>query len=212
MKLTSHGCSFTYGSDLSSSSMAWPALVAQHLGYDYACTAWPGIGNLRIMESVLLHADQSDMCVINWTWIDRFDCVDIQDESWYTIRPALDHVHAEHYYRNYHSQYRDMLTNLSYISTAISFLEDNKIPFLMTNIDNLLYETVQPRWHPPAAVTYLQQKIGPYLRDFEGKNFLDWSRSHNFAVSKSWHPLEQAHCAAAALMLPVIKDLLHIEK
>lgn len=204
MKLTSHGCSFIYGSELPSPALSWPSLVARHIGYDYLCTAWPGIGNLQIMESILLHADKGDLCVVNWTWIDRFDYVDIQDESWQTLRPSVDDDRAGFYYRNLHGQYRDILTNLSYISTAISFLLDKQIPFLMTYMDNLLYETVDPRWHTPNAVWYLQQKTRPYLRDFEGKNFLDWSRSQGFEISEFLHPLEPAHAAAAALMTPVI--------
>ena len=99
MKLTSHGCSFIYGCELSSPSLSWPALVARRLGYDSQCYAVPGSGNLQIMESVMLHAHPSDLCVINWTWLDRFDFVDTRDESWQTLRPALDHEHAEFYYR-----------------------------------------------------------------------------------------------------------------
>jgi len=209
MKLTSHGCSFVYGSELSSPSLSWPALIARHFGYDHVCSAVPGSGNLQILESVLLHADKGDLCVVNWTWIDRFDFVDTRDESWQTLRPILDHDHAEFYYRNLHGQYRDMLTNLIYISTAICFLQDKQIPFLMTYMDNLLYDIVNPGWHQSEAVSYLQQKVRPYLHDFEGKNFLDWSREQGFAISEAWHPLESAHAAAATLLIPVIDAILH---
>lgn len=208
MQLTSHGCSFVYGSELSSPSISWPALLARHLGYDYVCTAVPGSGNLQIMESVLLHADNSDLCVINWTWIDRFDFVDSRDESWQTLRPILDHDHAEFYYRNLHGQYRDMLTNLVYILAAISFLQDKKIPFLMTYMDKLLYDNVHPGWHQAEAVLYLQQKVHPHLHDFEGRNFLEWSRDHRFEISKTWHPLDLAHAAAAKHMAPIIDAIL----
>jgi len=209
MKLTSHGCSFVYGCELSSPDLSWPALVADHLGYDYLCTAVPGSGNLQIMESVLSHADQGNLCLINWTWTDRFDYVDVRDESWQTLRPALDHDHAEYYYRNLHGQYRDMLTNLVYISTAISFLEQCRIPFIMTYMDHVLFEPVNPSWHQPHAVVYLQQKISPHMQDFDGMNFLDWSRRHGFAISETWHPLDQAHAAAANHMTPVIDAILH---
>jgi len=208
MQLTSHGCSFVYGSELSSPSLSWPALVAQHLGYDYVCTATPGSGNLQIMESVLLHADRGDLCVINWTWIDRFDFVDNLDESWQTLRPVLDHEHAEYYFRNLHGQYRDILTNLAYISTAISFLQNRRVPFVMTYMDNLLFERVRPEWHQPDAVNYLQRLVFPHMKDFDGMNFLEWSRKNSFDVSETWHPLEQAHAAAAGLMAPAIDAIL----
>lgn len=209
MKLISHGCSFIYGCELASPYLSWPALVAQHIGYDYECHAVPGSGNLQIMESVLIAAAKGDFCVINWTWIDRFDYIDVQHESWNTLRPALDNDHAGYYYRHLHAQYRDMLTSLSYIATAVSFLLANRVPFLMTYMDDLLFDIVNPQWHPPEGVNYLQQVVRPYLKAFDGMNFLDWSRKHSFAISDSWHPLEQAHAGAAALMLPVIDAILH---
>jgi hypothetical protein len=204
MKLTSHGCSFVYGSELSSPSLSWPALVAQNLGYDHVCWAVPGSGNLQIMESVLSHADKGDLCMVNWTWIDRFDYVDIQDESWQTLRPIFDHDHAEYYYRHLHGQYRDMLTNLVYISTAINFLKHRGIPFVMTYMDSVLFEQVNPSWHQPDAVTYLQQQVSTNMRNFDGLNFLDWSRINGFEISETWHPLDQAHAAAANYMLPLL--------
>jgi hypothetical protein len=209
MKLTSHGCSFVYGSELSSPSLAWPALIAQNLSYEYQRCAVPGSGNLQIMESVLQHAGEADFCVVNWTWIDRFDYVSTDDESWQTLRPVLDTKHADYYYRHLHSQYRDMLTNLIYISNAISFLSQQRIPFLMTYMDHLLFESVREEWHVPHAVTFLQQKVRPYMTDFNGWNFLDWSRHNGFDVSASWHPLERAHAAAAKLMWPIIYAILH---
>jgi hypothetical protein len=208
MKLTSHGCSFVYGSELSSPCRSWPALIANQLGYDYDCYAVPGSGNLQIMESVMLNAGQSSLCVVNWTWLDRFDFVNTQDESWQTLRPALDHDHAEFYYRHLHSQYRDILTNLVYILTTISFLTHKRIPFVMTYMDNLLFDWVQPEWHPTQAVWYLQQQVRPHLDNFDGQNFLDWSRSHGFEVSAAWHPLDRAHAAAAAHLLPIIDAIL----
>jgi len=209
MKLKSFGCSFVYGSELSSPLLSWPALLSQDIGRDYQCLAVPGCGNLQIMESVLLHASHTDFCVINWTWIDRFDFVNAADESWHTVRPALDHEHADYYYRHLHGQYRDMLTNLVYIHTAMDFLGAQKIPYIMTYMDSLLFATVQPEWHAPNAVTYLQQRVKSHLQDFDGQNFLDWSRRQAFAVSPSWHPLEEAHAAAAKLMLPAIDAILH---
>lgn len=208
MKLSSHGCSFIYGSDLPAPSLSWPSLIAQDLGYDHDCHARPGIGNLQIMESVLLNAETSNLCLINWSWIDRFDFINTTDESWHTLRPILDHDHAELYYRHLHSQYRDMLSNLGYISIAIDFLQERQIPFLMTFMDYLLFDIVLSHWHQPHAIEYLQQRVRPHMTDFESKNFLDWSRDKGFDISDKWHPLEQAHRAAADHMLPVIDAIL----
>ena len=209
MKLRSFGCSFVYGTDLSSPMRTWPALMSQQLGLGYQCHAEPGLGNLQIMESILRHSDPDSICVINWTWIDRFDFVDISNESWQTLRPALDHKHAEYYYRNLHAQYRDMITNLVYIKTAIDFLQEKDCAFIMTAMDDLLFEKVRKEWHDPSAVDYLQKSIRPFLKDFDGKNFLDWSRWKNFAVSDRWHPLEDAHRSAADFWMPSVENLIY---
>jgi hypothetical protein len=45
---------------------------------------------------------------------------------------------------------------------------------------------------------------------FEGKNFLDWSYSHGFAVTQpGLHPLEEAHAAACDLWQPVYAQALN---
>jgi hypothetical protein len=46
-------------------------------------------------------------------------------------------------------------------------------------------------------VTYLQDQVRNNLKDFDGKNFLDWSRNRGYEISERWHPLEQAHIQAA---------------
>ncbi len=208
MILRSFGCSFIYGTDLRSPSLTWPSLIAQDLGMGYECHACPGSGNLQIMESILRYTNPGDVCIINWTWIDRFDFVDTKDESWQTLRPALDHDHAEYYYRNLHGQYRDMLASLIYIKTALDFLQHKGCRFLMTAMDDLLFEKVQKGWHDPAAIDYLQERLIPYISDFSGENFLSWSKNNRFAVSELWHPLEDAHRAAADYMMPAIDAIL----
>lgn len=208
MILRSFGCSFIYGTDLSSPARTWPRLIASNLGLPYQCHAWPGIGNLQIMESILRSVQPGDLCIVNWTWIDRFDFVDSTQELWHTLRPALDHDHAAYYYRHLHSQYRDMLTNLIYIKTAVDFLQVQDCGFLMTAMDSLLFECVQAEWHDPAATNYLQQQVKPHIKDFDGLDFLNWSRGRGFAVSESWHPLEQAHGAAADYFIDAIRRII----
>lgn len=203
MTLHSFGCSFIYGSDLDSPSLTWPSLMARELGCHHICHAVPGAGNLQIMESVLQNYQPGDICIVGWTWIDRFDFVDISDESWQTLRPALDHQHADFYYRNLHSQYRDMLTNLCYIKTVIDTLGDSN--YIMTALDYLLFEEVNPNWHQPNAVSKLQNLVKPHIKDFGGKNFLDWSRDRGFDISEKWHPLEDAHKAAADYFIDAIR-------
>ena len=217
MKLKSFGCSFVYGSDLPDpgdlaepSHLTWPAQIAQASGLTYECLAWPGIGNFRILCDVISQASLRDpaIFVINWTWIDRFDFVDDQ-EHWQTVLPGQHCDRSEAYFRHFNSHIKDMMISVHNIYTAIAMLQQQQVPFVMTYMDYNILSVLDPNYHDPRYLSVMQQKIRPFLMDFEGMNFLDWSRRQEFAVSPSWHPLEEAHAAAAKLMLPAIDAILH---
>jgi hypothetical protein len=230
MNLKSFGCSFIFGTDLAddgsgepytkSSQLTWPALLAKDLGFEYCCYARPGSGNLRILEKVLTQASDStsnNLFVIGWTWIDRFDyTVDSTGRDhlydlancnlWRTVMPVDTDARAKNYYRDLHSQYRDKLASLTYIQTAVSMLQTRKIPFVMTYMDELLFET---QWHANPAIVELQNSIRPYMTKFEDQTFLDWSKKQGFPISKTLHPLEDAHQAAFELIRPKVDTILH---
>lgn len=206
MKIKAFGCSFIYGTDLDDRQNVWPCQIAARLGVEFENHAQGGIGNLRILHSLLSAADTNDICVINFTWIDRHDYVDAQDQ-WQTLTPTTDSSLATCYYRDLHSQYRDMLANLLLVKSAIDFLNQNKIPFLITYMDKLLLEHVLPVWHPGPAIARLQQSVAPYLHDFDGMTFLEWSRAKGYPESATWHPLDQAHSAAADFMFDRVQKL-----
>lgn len=219
MILKSFGCSFIFGTDLAddgrgepyarSSQLTWPALLAQHHGYEHQCHARPGSGNLRILEKILSIATAGPAYfVIGWTWIDRFDYTipptgndhrydRAGTELWRTVMPINTDSRAIHYYRDLHSQFRDKLSNLVYIKTAIDTLKQKQIPFIMTYQDELLFET---EWHISPAVVDLQEYIRPYMTKFEGLTFLDWARKKGHPISDTLHPLEQAHQGAFELI------------
>lgn len=200
MKVKSFGCSFVYGNELSDcvdspSELTWPALVAKHLGLDYNCHAAPGVGNLFILQSILSQIDcEPAIYIVNWSWIDRFDYLDSYDNRWLTLRPNETGAAARTYYRDLHSQYRDKLTNLIYVQTAVEALIAKQQKFVMTAMDNLLFET---EWHCDHVIQRLQNSISSHIKSFDGYSFLDWSRQHCFPESSLWHPLDQAHRAAA---------------
>jgi len=211
-QIKSFGCSFIYGSDLkdaelvrlhtaraggyhaTASQHTWPAKLAQQLDRDYQCYARPGSGNLQILNTVLNQVNHAkDSCfVIGWSWIDRFDYTD-QNDDWNTLLPGQDTANSQMYYRYLHSQYKDKLTTLTYILTAITVLKQMRIPFVMTYMDDLLLEK---EWHSTDATVQLQQQVLPHLTNFEGKTFLNWARDHDFPVGDQLHPLEAAHQAA----------------
>lgn len=221
MNLHSFGCSFILGSDLADqredfpSFNTWPALVAKNLGHNYHCHAFAGIGNLRILEQILYHAQdpRDKIFVISWTWIDRFDYVSqyqgiyqgMSRQGWHTIVPNDHSDLSQNYYKNLHSQYRDKLTTLIYVDLTIKTLTQQQIPFVMTYLDPLLIEQdtkVMP------VLQGLENQIRPWLFDFDGQGFYDWSRSQGFEISAAWHPLESAHRAASGYVLDRWQDLI----
>jgi hypothetical protein len=216
MNLKSFGCSLIFGSELhdvgrnglyaNGSNFTWPAIMAKHYGYTYNTYARPGAGNLQIFErmaSQLAGTINTDtLCVIGWSFTDRFDyCIKNSPwpgMPWATIIPIDEDDRAIVYYRDLHSELRDKLTSLMYIKLAIDLLKEKKIPFIMTYMDHLLFDT---RWNTTPAVTDLQDYVKPYMTTFDGLNFGEWSRKNNFPVSKIGHPLEQAHQVAAEYMI-----------
>ena len=217
-KLKSFGCSFVFGSELHDvglehpllypSNNTWPALIAKKLNVKHQCHALPGQGNFKIYCDILANSYCNDdsIYVINWTWIDRFDYVDFQ-ENWQTLRPAQENEIQEFYYRNLHSQLQDIIANASWIVSAAEHLTSLGCPFVMTYMDQNLLTPIDPNWHDPRYLEILQQKLSKILVNFEGMNFLDWSKKNSYPISQDWHPLEAAHQAAAAYWLPQIQSL-----
>lgn len=218
MRLQSFGCSFIFGSDLADdgrglehptpSNLTWPALMAGQLDLEYVCHARPGAGNLQIAERILtkMVGSQDSVFVIGWTWIDRFDYTNsaitndpilARWDNWRTIVPMDESNLAQTYYRGLHSEYRDKLTTLMTIKLVIDTLNQRGIRFIMTFMDHLLFDQ---KWNHTPAVIELQEYVRPYMQDFEGKNFLDWSRGRGYEISPTWHPLEPAHEAASHIM------------
>jgi hypothetical protein len=219
MILGAFGDSFLFGSDLidcgndfiqQPSNLTWPSLSAKKLNIDYFCYAVPGIGNKIIADDVLraIYTHKNNMLyVINWTWIDRFDYININQthELWQTIRPTFDTTLSKQYYKHYHSELNDKISNLMYITNVLNLLLKFNCKFIMTYMDYLLFDS---KWHASTSVQLMQSECNNYLQLFEQYNFLDWSKKQNFPVSEKWHPMEQAHLAASKLWLPVYKQLL----
>jgi hypothetical protein len=210
MKLKSFGCSFTYGSDLADcdithfgpSRQTWPALLAKSLDLEYECYAFPGIGNLQIMNSVLEQCSLTDpaVFVINWTWLDRFDFMAPETEFWVTLRPDGNTKEHQLYYKHFYNQYHTMLTNSIYIKTIIDILQLQNIQFIMTLMDTTLFDIVDPLWQDPRSISFMQKQIKPYIIDFDNDTFLNWSKKKGFQISETLHPLEPAHQAAFEYM------------
>lgn len=206
MLVKSFGCSFIFGTDLPDqtssvpSRLTWPAVFSQQQGHHYRCYACGGTGNLAIADRVLeeVAQDVTALFIIGWTWIDRFDYINTEKNSlWCTIIPGQEDNLAKTYYQELHSEKRDKLTSLMAIRTVIDSLRERNFPFIMTYMDELLFDST---YNTTPTIQALQDYIQPYMTTFEGKTFLDWSRSNGYPESDNWHPFEQAHAAGANLM------------
>lgn len=226
MVLKSFGCSFIFGTDLhddgrdgpvaTPSNVTYPALLAKKLDMEYRCHARPGAGNFEIANRVMneIRDSEPSFFIINWTYIDRFSFINDKRPrlnrhnimQWDSILPVDLDDRAKFYYKEIHTQLRDKIETLLSVKSSLDCLRACGIPFLMTWTDSLMWET---QWLCPTSIEWLQTEISPYLRDFEGLSFLDWSRSKGFQISDMMHPLEPAHEAAANLL---ISDCLQLIK
>ena len=225
MRLKSFGCSFIHGTELADqkmvggrdmpSQLTWPAHLAQHLNYPYLCFSHGGSGNLQILSRVLnqiANSNSSDVFVIGWTWIERFDYYvdnhgDQTVDPWNTILPVDQGSVAQVYYRDLHSEFRDKFTSLTSIKLAIDTLKQRNIHFIMTSLDELLFDR---RWHVSPAILDLQDYIKPFITNFDGKSFLEWAKENKYPIGPGGHPLEVAHQAAGDYMIKVFdKEISH---
>lgn len=223
MIVRSYGCSFIFGTDLADdgrdgpyatpSQYTWPALIAKRLEKPYVCRAKGGAGNLQILDCILRDAacNEQSLFLIGWSYADRFDYGDLDTSSttkdYTTICPITNTPEAASYYRNLHSEFRDKFTTLINIKVAIDILKEKRCPFIMTCMDSkLIFDT---NWHVPLSIIELQNQVRPYITDFDGKNFLQWSKDKKFIISKTEHPLEDAHWAAHEYIWPFIHTKLN---
>ena len=218
--LFSFGDSFTYGTELkdcvdSFSRNTWPALIAQKIGCQYHCFGQGGSGNLQISSGVLQKYSSSsyknrNFYIINWTWMDRFDYVDIDSGLWKTINPRHENQLSHFFYKHLDSHPWNILRNLQMIYCTIKFLESNACEFFMTCLDNdLLNKNYDMQFTP--LISDLQNIVRPYIHMIEDADFYTWSVEKKFSLGPDGHPLEDAHAAAAEYWWPYVRRQLRFE-
>jgi hypothetical protein len=209
------GDSFTRGDELTNwncpdnafipySISTWPALIAKSLNCDYKCYAIGGRGNQWISWQVASRIKQDTLCIVNWTWFERFDYVDIATDEWTVTHPRHEDKLDHYFYRNLDSDIWNLHRNLQQIHSTISLLKQNNIDFIMTCLDphySFTHNDMRPSGPGYAswtnAISSLQEQVVPHIIDFEGMSFLEWSKHNSFELGPNGHPLEQAHTAAA---------------
>jgi len=218
--LFSFGDSFTYGTELSDcinnySRKTWPSLVANKLGLSYDCYAYGGTGNQQIAYHVVDIFSKSiyknrNLYVINWTWIERFDYIDIDSDRWQTIHPRHENLLAHFFYKHVDHHAWNLIRNLQIIYSTIQFLRTHDCNFFMTSIDdNLLDKNYPMEW--TSTISTLQSLVRPYINLIENKNFYAWSKDKKFSFAPGGHPLEDAHSAAADYWFDKVKSQLYFE-
>lgn len=229
MILRSFGCSFIFGNCLhddgrdgpwpTPSNHTWPALLAKKYGLDYVCNARGGSGNMHIADKTMMRAiwarekNSQEIFVVQWSYIDRFDWINLRQHQdhhamhngWSSVLPGSNNEEAKAFYRLFHTQLFDQYRSLMQAAATVDLLLRYQQPFLMCYVDPLMFER---RFPLPLTLTNLQEHLYPHMKDFEGENFVHWSRQRGFPISDIGHPLEQAHAAAADLMSPHLERLL----
>jgi len=223
MIFASFGDSFIFGSELKDcdpnhlrdSHFTWPRLICKKLKVDYMCLASPGIGNQQIADDVaniIATRGNSVIYSIHWTWIDRFDYIGdfpgrrYGNDLWATINPGNLGKKSQWYYKNIHSELLDKIKSLGYVYQTISLLKEHNCKFHMTYMDNLLLDQT---YHTTNSTKLMQTKISKYLENYNGYNFLDWAKLHQYPIGENMHPLEEAHNVAAEYWLPKVRTLLN---
>lgn len=217
-KIVSFGDSFVFGSELADNSdgrRGWIGQAARRLDVDYETLSVPGCGNENIARQILTyfsqHTADDTLAVINWTWGARWDFYISGIETWTTLgltcvpsrlAPMVGSHEAEKildFYKRYpgNSTLWDKWRTLQTIYMTQQFMRSLGVISIQTYMDYEMWDTT---WHAPDYIRTLQQLTQPELTNFEGRNFLDWSRDHGYRVTEpGLHPLEAAHAAAADL-------------
>lgn len=221
-KIVAFGDSFFAGNELKDPGLVWPGVVAQRLGVEFETPSIPGCGNDRIAAQIYEwfanKPVQNVLAVVNWTWTARWDLFllpgvgrsEFGFPRWITLGPScvpslLDQlVETEQaqqlidFYKTSggHSLFWNVFRNLQTITAVQHFLWSRGIVAVQTYMDYHLVKDSDNNF--PAYIHNLQQKLQQQLYNFEGMNFVDWSKSQGFTVTEpGMHPLEQAHEAAA---------------
>jgi len=227
MKIVSFGDSFIFGSELKNNkdgSKAWPGLVATELGYDYETYAVPGCGNEAIFRQVLEYFAQNDskntLAVINWTWTQRWDFYVINNEKWITVGPTcvpdkleeeMINIASSKTIVNFAQDYCisslvwNKFRSLQTVHSALQYLMHKNINFICTYTDRHMFDEA---FHAPEYITELQNLVYPYMTEWDGKTFLEWTDDQNFYKTETLHPLEDTHNAAKDFWKDVYKSRL----
>jgi|APSaa5957512535_1039671.scaffolds.fasta_scaffold20511_4 hypothetical protein len=200
----------------------WPALYATSKNMEYRCFAQPGCSNSSISRrffKFLPNIDKTDLVIVNWTWIDRWDVFDTNGEvelankmknavtakdvhvqtisldNWVTLRPsdASKDELSKLYFKYLQSELWSKFESLKLMMLVSATLKSKNIPFAMTCVDKLAFDKT---YHCPDYINNIQSELEDDFIWFENMGFYEWAVSNNFDLGEDGHPLEEAHIEA----------------
>jgi hypothetical protein len=225
--IVSFGDSFVFGSeqqDNNDGALGWAGRVAKKLGCRYHTSSVPGCGNDHIARQIYSwfsdNTASDTLAIINWTWMSRWDFYIVEHETWITLGPTcvpeklkdlVEYTQANDMIDFYKTRANSSIVwnkfrNLQTMYAVQTYLKQKNINAIQTYMDYLMFDQ---DCHAPDYILELQALVRPSLTNFEGRNFVDWSRDNEFAVTDpGWHPLEEAHSAACELWLDPYRQAL----
>lgn len=228
-KIVGFGDSFVFGTELKNNTdgqKSWIAKAAKRLGTDYSTSAVPGCGNDHIARQIYswfaTNPVTDTLAVINWTWALRWDFYIVEHETWITLGPTcvpeklqhlVERTQAEDIVDFYKHRANSSITwnkirNLQTIFAAQCYMRSKGVRSIQTYMD---YDLFDRDMHAPDYIQELQSLVEPEMQNFDGLNFLDWSKNKGFVVTDpGWHPLEEAHAAACDLWAERYRQALDI--
>jgi hypothetical protein len=206
------GDSFTRGDELTDcpdhtddfahSTQTWPSILSRTVGCKYHCFALGGVGNQYIGWQIANRLRPETLFIVNWTYFERFDYVDIDSDRWTTVHPRHDHKLSHYFFKHIDSEVWNTYRNLQHMHSAISLLKQNNIDFIMTCLDSKYSNSVDKmlnftnsKWND--AIEKLHEQVSPHITTFEKLDFLSWSKHNKYEIGAQGHPLEKAHAEAA---------------
>ncbi len=197
-RLVVFGCSHTYGHGLRDcydpltghpgpqpSLQAWPARLVELLRQTHdpnislVNNSSPGASNKEIMHNILLFDfKENDICVIMWTYADRWSIFEGKGSKWRTTRQLLPMFDdSKEYYRHFHNDFDSNYSMWQNINHAKLLLDSLDIP----------------NWHCHVHKTEFLQAYPPQWNNVDVilTDFTDW-KTQNRACDGS-HAGPKAH-------------------
>jgi hypothetical protein len=233
------GDSFIFGNELTdwaknpreNSNLTFSKLLSNVFGMkEYVCVARPGNSNDAIMRMIIKKCDQllnenKKIAVIaSWTFPPRFEFpfayrIDSPDHTFASIsiwpetnRPMVQSF-AKTFMKNIEIDWFAHFKTVQSIVILQTYLNANKIPYMFTAADNIVYQykddkQLKPYWDLiDWNHWYMFPKADEPWNTNSPRGFFQWAVENKYPIGPQQHPLEQAHSDAAHLMKDKLYEL-----